>query len=399
MQRYLLLFAALAAVVSLSGADWRQFRGTGHNSATEKPAPTAFDIKEKKNVAWQADLVGRGPASPIVVKDRVIVTASDGAKQDKLYVLAFDAKTGKELWRRQFWATGRTLCHPESAIAAPSPASDGARIFAFYSSNDLVCLDLDGNLLWYRGLAHDYPKAGNDVGMSSSPIVIDDTVVVQVENQGDSFAAGINTSTGEERWRVARPPLANWSSPASVSTKEGGIAILQDDNKLTGIAAKSGKQLWTFDLPCSGVVSSAVDDGKLYVPAKGITALEVASNPTAPELLWEQNKLSASGASAVVHRGKVYTVNSAGVLNSADAKTGKIESSLRLKGPVWATPVIAGDHLYLFSFEGAAFVVKLGEKLELAATIDIGEKVQGTPAAVDGAIYVRTDKHLWKVAE
>src|SRR5262249_53922510 len=159
---------------------------------------------------------------------------------------------------------------------------------------------------------------------------------------GDSFAAGINTATGEERWRIARPPLANWASPAAVATKEGGVAILQDGKQLTGIAAKTGKQLWTFDMACSGIESAAVDDAKRSVPASGVTALDVTTNPTAPELVWESNKLSPSGASAVVHRGKVYTVNRAGVLNSADAKTGKVESSLRLKGPVWATPVIAG---------------------------------------------------------
>jgi outer membrane protein assembly factor BamB len=376
-----------------------QFRGTTHNSATEAKLPTSFDVKEKKNIAWSADLPGRGPASPIVVKNRVIVTASDGARQEKLFVLCFDTNSGKELWRRQFWATGRTLCHPESAIAAPSPASDGERIFAFYSSNDLICLDLDGNLLWYRGLAHDYPKAGNDVGMASSPVVIDETVVVQIENQGDSFAAGIDTKTGEERWRIARPAAANWSSPASVTTKEGSFAILQDDNKLVAVRAKTGEEVWNFKLGCSGVTSSVVADGKLFVPANGVTAFDIETNPTAPQLLWESNKLSTNGASAVAHQGKVYAVNRAGVLTCADAKTGDVQYQLRLKGPVWATPVIAGDHLYLMTFEGQAHIVKLGEKGEVVGTADFGEKIQGTPAVANGAMFVRSDKHLWKIAE
>ena len=87
-------------------------------------------------------------------------------------------------WERQFWATGRTMCHPTSSVAANTPSSDGKRIYAFFSSNDLACLDLAGNLLWYRGLTHDFPTAVNDVGMSASPIVLGDTVVVQVENKG-----------------------------------------------------------------------------------------------------------------------------------------------------------------------------------------------------------------------
>ena len=157
-----------------------------------------------ENVAWKVDLPGRGPSSPIVVGKKIVVTCSSGVKQDRLHVLCFDAATGNRLWERQFWATGRTLSHPSSANAAPTPASDGELIFAFFSSNDLVCLDLDGNLKWLRGLAYDFPRAGNDVGMSASPTVVGDVVIAQVECQGDSFATGIDKRTGESRWRISR---------------------------------------------------------------------------------------------------------------------------------------------------------------------------------------------------
>ena len=148
MKRNLLFFALAASFCFFCGADWLQFRGTRHtNIAGDAKLPVSFSDKE--NVAWKADLPGRGPSSPIIVDDRVIVTCSGGLgedykqHQDHLHILCFDSKTGKELWRRRFWATGRTHSHPFSANAAPTPASDGKLIFAFYSSNDLVCLDLD----------------------------------------------------------------------------------------------------------------------------------------------------------------------------------------------------------------------------------------------------------------
>ena len=183
----LLMVTSLQAMA----ADWPQFRGAESNSVTSAAQPPAeWSDADGKNVAWKVDLPGRGPASPIVVDSKVIVTASSGVNQDRLHVLCFDAADGSKLWERQFWATGRTLTHPSSANAAPTPASDGELIFAFFSSNDLACLDLDGNLKWFRGLAHDYPAAGNDVGMSSSPVVAGDSVIVQVECQGDSFRHG-----------------------------------------------------------------------------------------------------------------------------------------------------------------------------------------------------------------
>jgi outer membrane protein assembly factor BamB len=403
MPRYVILILTLA-LPALTGADWLQFRGNQHNSIADANPPTSWDVESGKNIAWTADLPGRGPSSPIVVQDRVIVTASDGVRQDKLYVLAFDAQTGKELWRRRFWATGRTLCNPESAVAAPTPASDGERIFAFYSSNDLACLDVDGNLLWYRGLAYDYPQAGNDVGMSSSPVVAGETVVVQIESQGDSFAAGLDVQTGLERWRVQRAQRANWSSPVAFESATGWQVLLQSVEKLTAFDALTGKQLWDYKLASSEITSTVVAAGKLFAPANGVTALELSENSSAPKLLWDANKITTSGSTPVVYDGCVYALNRAGVLTCADAKTGDVLYQLRLKGPVWATPVIAAGRLYMVSSAGEARVVELGhpaagDKGQVVFATEFGERIQGTPAVSGNALFIRSDKHLWKIAE
>src|SRR5262245_8019049 len=135
MRRILVAVSLAVGMSFFVAADWAQFRGPdGAGFAPMSSLPLSFDIKTKKNVAWEAELPGRGPASPIVVGDRVFVTASSGPRQDKLHVLAFDTKTGKQLWHRQFWATGRCFTHPSIGTAAPSPASDGKYVYAFYSS-------------------------------------------------------------------------------------------------------------------------------------------------------------------------------------------------------------------------------------------------------------------------
>ena len=240
-------FSAVAVALGALGvglvaraADWPQFRGPDGDSVTEGTAPPVeWSDADGQNIAWRVSLPGRGPSSPIVVGSRVLVTASSGVKQDRLHVLCFDAANGEQLWQRQFWATGRTLTHPSSANAAPTPASDGKLVFAFYSSNDLACLDLDGNLKWFRGLAHDYPAAGNDVGMSSSPVVAGDVVVAQVECQGDSFATGIDKNTGETRWRAVLPREASWASPVVIpgDDPKDSIVLLQSPSRLEALRA------------------------------------------------------------------------------------------------------------------------------------------------------------------
>jgi outer membrane protein assembly factor BamB len=354
---------------------------------------------DAKNLAWKADLPGRGPSSPIVVDGRVVVTCSSGPKQGRLHVIAFSAATGEQLWHRQFWATGRTYTHPSSAVAAPTPASDGMSIFAFFSSNDLICLDLDGNLLWYRGLAHDWPKAGNDVGMSSSPVVAGRTIVTQIENQGDSFACGIDTETGETRWRVKRDPRANWASPTILPGRgeRKDVVLLQSPGGLTAHDLETGNEVWKYQEEFGTISSPLVMGNRAYLPTGGITAVEFSESSYSPEIKWQSGKLSTGSPSPIVHDGRIYTL-SRGILSCGDIENGELLWKLRLNGRYWATPVIAGN-IYCVNEEGEMRVIKPGDKSgEVIAENKFGETIQGTPAVVDGAIFVRSDSHLWKIA-
>jgi outer membrane protein assembly factor BamB len=367
--------------------------------AAKSQIPTQWNDKEKENIAWKVPLVGRGPSSPIIVGDRVYLTSSTGARQEKLVVTAIETKNGAEAWRRQFWATGRTLTHMASANAAPTPTSDGKRIFAFYSSNDLACLDLDGNLLWYRGLAYDYPKAGNDVGMSSSPVVSGKTVVVQIENFGDSFAAGLDIETGETRWQLSRKATSNWCSPTIFKRKDGKeFVLLQSPNILTAHDPDTGSQVWQYEAECAVIPSAVTNGSRIFLPTQGLTALDIGDE-TAPRFVWSSNQLNASASSPIVDGDRVYTINRAGVLAAANIDTGKVIWQARIGGSHWATPVIANGHMYCINQEGKVRVVKIGEeKGEIVAETEFGENIQGTPAVEGNAMYVRSDKHLWKIA-
>lgn len=397
-------FGCVVAVLSgtLRAEEWTQFRGSDSDGAApEQAVPVQWN--QQRNISWTAELPGRGPSSPIVVGDRVIVTASSGAHQRRLHVLCFDARTGSRLWHRNFWATGRTLCHSDSAVAAPTPASSQGRIFAFFSSNDLACLDMDGNLLWYRGVAHDYPKAGNDVGMASSPLVVDDAVIVQVENQGDSFALGVDAATGKNLWRMPRERRANWASPARLfdEANQRHLAVLQSPSGVTAVEPENGRIVWRYGADCQSIPSPTAAEDIVYVAAEGITALRIGDRPKAesPEVLWTENRLGPSGASPVIRDGRIYTVNRSGVLSCGDARTGQMLWRLRLQGRFWASPVGVGNRLYLVNTEGLAQVVKdTGSRGKLIGTGNFSETIQATPAVAHGALFVRSDARLWKVA-
>jgi len=382
-----------------AGADWLHFRGTDSNAACDAGVPVDFDIATGRNVAWRIALPGPGPSSPIVVGDQVIVTCSTGPRQDRLYVLSIDAATGTVRWTRQFWATGVTNVHPFGAVAQCTPASDGQRIFAFYSSNDLACFDLDGNLQWYRGLAFESPTTRNDVGMASSPLVLGATVIVQCENQGESFVAGLDVASGRTRWRLPRDHSAVWSSPTALRGKspEEDVVLLVGRQRLSGHDPATGKLLWAFDAPCHTVASPAGFEGRVYLPANGLCALVPDAAAGTVRFLWGQNRLSCGSASPVVHNGRVYTIKSPAILVCGDLADGRVVWQLRLAGTFWSSPVVAGDHLVAINDEGLVHVVALGEKGRLLHTHPLGTKVLATPAAVEGALYIRTDEQLIKI--
>ncbi len=402
MKKCFLAFVVVTISSTLMAADWLQFRGNNNDGVADgRPLPTAWS--ETENIAWKADLPGRGASGPIVVKGRVVVTASSGAKQDRLHVLCFDVDSGKSRWERQFWATGRSFCHPTSAVAAPTPASDGVSIYALFSSNDLVCLDLDGNLRWLRGLSYDHPTAGNDLGMASSPIVVGKTVVVQIESQGESFVAGIDTGTGRTRWRLDRPHVSNWVSPTVLrgKTRKDDLLVLTSGQDVRAVNPRNGEVLWTFQATCKTIPSAAVDENRVMVGVEdGLIALQHTPGSLASPLLWKQIKLAPSSSSPVAHKWRVYVLKGS-VLVCGDTATGEVLWQQRVKGRrFWATPVLSGGRLLVVSADGDATVLDItGEKGKIIGEGQFGENVLGSPAAADGAVYVRNFEHLWKVGK
>tara|TARA_R110002167_G_scaffold85566_3_gene231966 strand:+ start:906 stop:2114 length:1209 start_codon:yes stop_codon:yes gene_type:complete len=393
------LIIPVLAVCLCCGADWPQFRGPLTNNVSLSDAPPAK--VDQESIAWTADLEGRGASGPIIVGDKVFLTSTTGFKQDQLHVLCFDLKTGKQLWDRQFWATGRTQCHNKMCVATPTPASDGQRVFATFSSNDVVCLDLEGNLVWLRGLSHDYPNASNSLGMASSPVVVGETLIVPVENDDDSFTTGLDVKTGIARWKIKRPRVANWTSPAilKASPDTEPLVLLQSSEGVDAIYPQTGETAWQYEDGAGRIPSTTVGENTLFVPSNGLTALAPGSSSEPPKVLWSEQKLSPATASPLVYQKKVFTVNRAGVLTYASPQTGEVIWRLRLKGPFSATPIAAANHLYLISEKGLLQVVQLGEKQgEVTGEVDLKETILATPAISDNSLFLRSDQHLWKIS-
>ncbi len=393
-----LLLVCLTSLPWFASANWPQFRGPNSNGTgdgTELPKT----LNSADGIEWQIDLPGRGLSSPVIVGDRVFISCSSGPKQAKLHVLCLKVSDGSRLWERTFLATGRTMCHEKTSVAAPTPTSDGQRIFALFSSNDLVCLDLDGNLLWFRGLTRDYPNASNSLGMSSSLVTADGVLLAQVENDSESFAAGIDVASGVNLWKLDRPKMANWCSPILLHASNGGTLFgLQSGKGLAAVEPKSGKEVWNYTEGASTTASSAVGGRIIYTPSHGVTALEPGEPGQPPKQLWRSGQLRPGTPSPVILGERIYVMNDGGVLSCGDLANGNRLWQLRLKGPFSSTPVAAGDRMLAVNEKGLAQLIDLTKpEGEVISELDLGQTILSTPSMDKGAVYLRSDGKLWKL--
>jgi outer membrane protein assembly factor BamB len=380
---------------STVAADWPQFRGPGGSGvSSESGLPIKWSATE--NLRWKADLPGRGLSNPVIAGGRVYVTASSGHEQGRLHVLSFDAATGKKLWERQFWATGGTSSHPKTCMAAPTPATDGKHVYALFATGDLVCLDGDGNLAWYRSLVGDYPTITNQVGMAASPVLWKDLVFVPMENEGDSFLGALDVVTGKNRWKAAQSRGINWTTPLVVAEGDGALVLFQSGQQLAAYDAATGSQRWSHKSGgLSTIPSPAVGSGMILVPGGDLLALRPASNGATPEVLWKNAKLRPGGFSTpLYYQDRVYSVGGIG-LNCASASDGKLLWQERAKGPFSASPVAGDGKIYLVNEEGTTTVFQAGNEAKLLATNSLNDTILATPAIADGALYLRSDGHLY----
>ncbi len=396
----LALFAL--AFPSLAG-DWPQFRGP---DSTAIAADATIPAQPK--IDWTAPLPGRGLASPIVVGGKVFIACSSGPRQERLHLICFDAESGAKTWERQLQATGRTMTHPKTSVAACTPCSDGQHVFALWSSNDLAAFDLDGNLLWVRGLTADYPNASNSLGMASSPIALGETVVVPIENDSESYTLGIDAKTGRNTWKHERPKAANWTSPLPwrAGADAPAVALLQSSKGLLAVDPASGSRLWEYTEGASTMSSSVVAEGVIFAVSNGITALASPTREAAPTQLWRSKQINPATISPLVLGGRIFSINGAGVIATADAKSGANGWKLRLTGPFSGSPVGAGTRLLAVNEKGLVQVVEVsgvegvaGGQLQLPLKEETKELVLCTPALSGGHVFVRSDSALWRLGE
>ena len=393
-----LLLLAFAAVAH--AANWPQFRGANGLAFTdERDLPLTWNAKTGENIAWRAALPkSDNPwSSPVVWGDRVFVTCVQNQPLAH-HVLCFAKADGKPLWDTTVEPGTLILKDLRGGYGAPTPCTDGQRVYAVFGSAVIAALGFDGRLVWRKEIAN----TAFDVALGSSPILFGDTVILDCDQTGKtSSIVAFDKATGEIKWEAKRPDTGfAHSTPVIVKVAGKPQMLVSATGALQGVDPASGKILWWC--AAQGDASSPAFGGGVVFSDSGRGGKAVCVDPTGAgdvtktHLKWTIPQISEGLSSAIIVGDFVWRTHSPEILKCFKLADGALAFSERLAGiSTWASPIATADGRIYFASAGKSYVLQAGGKLEVLATNDLGEDNRASAAVSDGRIYLRGDKTLY----
>lgn len=436
----------VGGMTRVAGDQWSQFRGDRMDGVATSKHPESWD--ESTNIAWVVDVPGEGWSCPVIWDNRLFLTAAvpvdtngassagpseysggGGTRRDDLQrvtfkwqVICLDTQTGRELWRRTA-KQGRPSMprHSSNTYATETPITDGKRVYAYFGMSGLFCYDLEGNKLWQKDLGSYPMRAG--WGTSSSPVLFDNKLFLQVDNEERSFLVAIEAETGQEVWRVDRDEKSQYSSPIvwknSIRNEliVGGMVFRSYD-------PATGALLWQLDMEKGRSSATPLivgdrlylgtefrnrggaDDGGGYLFAikpGGSGDISPPEGQTSGDFVeWKTARSGIQMASPVLCGGHLYLFERrSGMVHAIDAETGKVAYQKRIPGAraFWSSPWVSDDKVFCVDTSGVTYVLAGGPEFRLLSTNEIDEQTWSSPAIADGAVFFRTASRLFCIRE
>ena len=404
------LLALLQSAASAGETEWPQFRGpTGQGLSAAVHVPVEWSATS--HVAWKVEIAGRGWSSPVLSRGRLYLTAAIGEADKTLHALCLDAADGRVLWDTEVFhpdAARVAAMHPKNSPASGTPIVTADRLYVHFGHMGTAALDLAGKVVWRQNDLAYQPVHGT----GGSPALVGDALVFSCDGAKDPFVVALDAATGAVRWKTARHTTAkkpfSFSTPLAIEIKGATQIISPGSGFVGGYDVNDGRELWRvgYGEGYSVIPRPVFAHGLLFVSSSfdvpvlyAIKPDGAAGDASATNVAWSCRKAAPHSASMLVLGDDIYFVSDAGIATCADALTGDVRWSERLgSGGFSASPVAAEGRVYFQNEAGVGFVVKAGKTFALLATNDLGERTLASYAVADGALFLRSETHLWKIA-
>ncbi len=397
----IVLFVLAYAAPSL-GQDWPEFRGpTGEGHSTERNVPVEWS--ESNNIAWKTAVPGLGWSSPVVSGGRVWLTTASGERDVSLRALAFDANTGKELINVEvFRLKNARDINPKNSWASPTPILDGDRVFVHFGADGTAALTSSGEVIWKTRFPYE-----SQHGAGGSPVLFGDLLIFSCDGSDTAFVIALDKRTGKTRWKTSRryPADQAYTTPLVIHAGGRDQVVSVGAFRVGAYDPSTGKEIWraSYADGFSNVPRPVYGDGLIYIATGFQQPSLIAVRPdgtgdvTKTHVAWELRRGAPLTPSPILIGGELYVVNDGGILSCVDAKTGAVLWQQRLSGSYSASPLHADGRIYFSSEQGVTTVLVPGKEFRRVATNALDGAILSSIAVSQGAFFIRTDTHLYRV--
>lgn len=421
---YLIVGALPPATQAAEPLSWPERSGPnrdGHAAAADAAGvPTHWDEATQQNIAWKIPLEGEGLSTPVIGAGRAWFTAAtkDGREQ---YVYCVDAASGKVLHHKLIFTNEKPepLGNAVNTYASPSCVLEADAVYVHFGSYGTARLNPEtAEIVWQR---RDL-TCRHFRGPGSSPVVFENLLVLTFDGIDQQYLTALDKQTGKTVWRTDRStdykdlnaegkPRADgdlrkaYCTPGLVQVDGQWQLISIGSRAGFGYEPRTGKEIWTIEHPTFNASTRP-----LFLP--GLALLNVGEgsrfyglrldsttrgNVTASHIQWERKKGNSKHSSPVLIAGRIFMVTDNGVLYAVDAATGEDVWQERIGGAFVASPIVAGDKIYVCDEKGTTTVFRAGDKYDEVARNTLAEGTRSSPAIAHGAIYLRTFGYLYKL--
>ena len=423
------LFAVLLALrLSAAEANWPEFRGpSGDGIATSTNLPLHW--ADQQNVKWHTAIHDRGWSSPVIWGGQIWLTTAT-TNGHELFAMCVDRDTGQVIRDLKLFDVAKPqYCHPFNSYASPTPAIEAGRVYVTFGAPGTACLDTQtGKVLWARrDIECDHFR-----GAGSSPILYANLVLLNFDGSDHQFVVALDKQTGRTVWRVKRSidfqdlgpdgqpeGAGDWRkafATCQISTFGGQTILLSQGSKaFYAYDPSSGTELWRVEerTSYSGATRPVTGHGLVFVPTGFASGQVLAIRPgklgetldakaTPPsgmqlQVVWKTNRNAPKKPSLQLLGDLLFAIEDNGVATCWEALTGKGVWSQRIGGHYSASPLAAGDRIYVFSEEGKTTVLGAGRAFKKLAENQLGEGFMASPAVSGNALYLRSRTDLYRI--
>jgi len=331
-----------------------------------------------------------------------------GGEQPGEAIVCYNFDTGEPLWRHVdevYFTSGLGGNGPRA-----TPTIDDDLVYSMGATGILNCLRLTtGESVWSRNILEDNSAAVPMWGISCSPLVVDDLVIVTGGDQGEgdtphAVLLAYDKKTGEPRWRGLGKDNASYGSPQVATVAGIRQVMIFTASQIVGHDLVTGKQLWMYEWPgnmpnVAQVV--ALDDNRVFASkgyATGSVLLHLQANANGGIDVaeqWRRKKLMKTKfTNAVLHDGYAYGLSD-GRLECIDVEDGK--QQWKVRGDYGQGQVVrVGDHLLIQAESGDVALVNLNPEAheEVARFSPLSARTWNYPVIIGDRLLVRNDQEM-----